>query len=82
MAEMKSKWELIETTLLQDIKSSKELEKAILTYNLEDGKKWKFNMMHTLFQVIISNSLFKASKIFSIKLVLPKRTFGNICIDI
>lgn len=53
---VQSKWALIQTALLQDIKSSRELEEAILSYNLEDGKTWEFSTLHTLFEDVLNQS--------------------------
>lgn len=57
-ASVESKWEFIETALLRNIKSSRELEEAILSYNLEDGKAWKFNTMHTLFEQVSNRTFY------------------------
>lgn len=48
----KSRWEIIQTALLQPIRSSRELEKAILTYNTKYAKYWKFYALHELFEEV------------------------------
>lgn len=50
--EKKQRWEIIQTALLQNIRSSKELEKAILSYNTKYAKKWKFYALHELFEQV------------------------------
>lgn len=50
--EKKQRWEIIQTALLQPIRSSRELEKAILSYNTKYAKKWKFYALHELFEQV------------------------------
>ncbi|CRK87314.1 CLUMA_CG001116, isoform A [Clunio marinus] len=48
---LKSRWHLIETTLLQPILNSHELEGAIKTYNTRYESIWNFSTLHELFEV-------------------------------
>lgn len=48
----KSRWEIIETALLQPITSSRALEAAILTYNTKYAQSWKFKGLHRLFEEV------------------------------
>lgn len=56
-----TRWEIIQTALLQDIQNSRELEQRILTYNTKYAKEWKFKSLHALFEQV-SNSLDKSEK--------------------
>lgn len=47
-----TRWEIIEKALLRDIKSSRDLEQAILTYNHKYVKKWNFKSLHRLFEEV------------------------------
>lgn len=47
---MKLRWELIKTSLLQPIKDSRALEKAIKSYNTRYESIWHFNSLHSLFE--------------------------------
>lgn len=47
---LSSRLGLIERTLLQPILTSKDLEKAIKTYNTRYEKIWKFTTLHQLFE--------------------------------
>ncbi|XP_055713945.1 poly(ADP-ribose) glycohydrolase [Phlebotomus papatasi] len=44
-----SRWDLIKTALQPPIKSSRELETAILSYNSKYTKSWSFRGLHKLF---------------------------------
>lgn len=46
----KQRWNLIVESLNKPIKSSKELENAIKSYNNKFASSWKFNALHELFQ--------------------------------
>ncbi|KAG4077916.1 hypothetical protein HA402_013850 [Bradysia odoriphaga] len=48
--EVKERWSLIRTALSQDIRTSHDLEAAILSYNTKYSKTWRFNGLHKLFQ--------------------------------
>lgn len=50
--EVKDRWSLIQTALAQDIRTSYDLEEAILSYNTKYSKTWRFNGLHKLFQEI------------------------------
>lgn len=50
------RWEIIQTALLREIRSSRELEQAILTYNHKYAKEWKFKSLHALFEQVRSFS--------------------------
>jgi poly(ADP-ribose) glycohydrolase len=43
---LKSRWELIETSLLQPILTSHDLENAIKSYNTRYKDIWKFTALH------------------------------------
>lgn len=43
------RWEVIQNALLKEIKSTQELEEAVLLYNPEYAKRWNFEPLHTLF---------------------------------
>lgn len=43
------RWQLIEKALLQPIRDSSELERAILSYNIKYAHKWKMHSLHLLF---------------------------------
>lgn len=45
----KNRWDIINYSLLKPILSSKELEKAILTYNPKYKDKWRFYLLHSFF---------------------------------
>lgn len=47
----KSRWRLIEETLRKPIRSSRELEKAIKTYNPRYAHKWSFSTLHKFFKI-------------------------------
>lgn len=51
------RWEIIQTALLRDIRSSRELEQAILTYNHKYAKEWKFKSLHYLFEKVSISSI-------------------------
>lgn len=44
------RWKMVEQALLRPIKTSKELEKAILSYNSKYSDLWKFHSLHQLFE--------------------------------
>lgn len=45
-----SRWKVIQKAFSKGIKSTQELEQAILTYNPEYAKLWKFEPLHILFE--------------------------------
>lgn len=45
----KSRWDVINESLLKPILSSEELEKAILSYNIKYKGRWRFNLLHSFF---------------------------------
>lgn len=47
--EIKERWSLIRTALTQDIRTSHDLEAAILKYNTKYSKTWHFSGLHKLF---------------------------------
>lgn len=47
------RWEIIQNALLRDIKTSRDLERAILSYNPKYAKEWKFKTLHTLFEEVL-----------------------------
>lgn len=47
---LKQRWELIQLALMLKIKSSHDLEAAILKYNLRYKGVWKFHALHQLFE--------------------------------
>lgn len=47
---LESRWELVQNALLQPIATSRELEKAILSYNTKYASSWKFKALHKLFE--------------------------------
>lgn len=49
---VKKRWDIIEIALLQPIESSRELEKAILSYNTKYALRWKFDALHALFEEV------------------------------
>lgn len=66
-----TRWEIIQTSLLRDIRTSRELEQAILTYNHKYVKDWKFKALHALFEkVSIKRHFCKHSKIANIVISL------------
>ncbi|KAG8036804.1 hypothetical protein G9C98_004126 [Cotesia typhae] len=46
------KWEVIEQALLQNFKSSMQLEAAILSYNNKYASQWNFAALHSFFEEI------------------------------
>lgn len=50
--EVRDRWSLIQTALTKDIRTSYDLEDAILSYNTKYCKTWKFSGLHRLFQDI------------------------------
>lgn len=52
----KKRWEVIQSAFSKDIRSTQELEQAILTYNPEYTKIWNFEPLHTLFDHVSSVS--------------------------
>ncbi|XP_067138347.1 poly(ADP-ribose) glycohydrolase-like isoform X1 [Centruroides vittatus] len=51
---IKSRWELIEKSLLSDIKNSKDLERAILSYNSQYENQWNMSGLHDFFENVLS----------------------------
>ncbi|XP_062541533.1 poly(ADP-ribose) glycohydrolase-like [Armigeres subalbatus] len=47
---LESRWELVQNALLQPISNSRELERAILSYNTKYASSWKFKSLHKLFE--------------------------------
>lgn len=47
---LESRWELVQNALLQPIANSRELERAILSYNTKYAGSWKFKSLHKLFE--------------------------------
>ncbi|XP_031627780.1 poly(ADP-ribose) glycohydrolase isoform X2 [Contarinia nasturtii] len=71
-----TRWEIIQTALLREINSTKDFEKAVLTYNPKYAKVWKFRALHTLFEEMDENdavSFFKQTlpEIIRLALQLP-----------
>lgn len=50
---VQNRWELIEATLLGPIKSSIELQDAILKYNAHYSKRWNFEALHSYFNEVL-----------------------------
>lgn len=48
--EVRDRWSLIRTALSQHIRTSYELEEAILSYNTKYCKTWRFNGLHKMFE--------------------------------
>lgn len=48
----KQRWEIIQNALLQPMLTSRDLEKAILSYNTKYAKHWKFYALHELFEEV------------------------------
>lgn len=53
-----ARWRIIQTALRRDIRSRRELEQAILNYNDQYAKEWKFKALHHLFEQVSSNFRF------------------------
>lgn len=51
---VKSRWELIEKSLLSNITNSKELEKAIMSYNNQYENQWDMSGLHDFFENVLS----------------------------
>lgn len=51
--ETKKRWDVIQNTLSKDIRSTQELEEAILIYNPEYENIWNFEPLHTLFEKVL-----------------------------
>lgn len=49
-----SRWERIQEAFCKTISSSKQLEEAILSYNLKYKGRWKFHALHQLFEEELS----------------------------
>ena len=47
---LECRWELVQNALLRPITNSRELEKAILSYNTKYEKIWNFRALHSLFE--------------------------------
>lgn len=52
---IESRWELIRSAFARPIGDSRELERAILSYNSKYSKDWKFRALHKLFEEVISS---------------------------
>ncbi|XP_055304353.1 poly(ADP-ribose) glycohydrolase-like [Sitodiplosis mosellana] len=50
------RWEIIQTALLREIDSSRELQQQILTYNSKYAKEWKFDSLHALFELELDDA--------------------------
>ncbi|XP_064649413.1 poly(ADP-ribose) glycohydrolase-like [Lineus longissimus] len=78
--ELKNRWDLIRTALLDNITSSYDVEEAIIAYNSRYENKWDFSGLHTFFTELLeaeeSNFFFKQvfPKMVELALRLP-----NIC---
>lgn len=48
--ELKDRWSLIQSALAQDIRTSYDLEEAILSYNTKYCKTWRFNGLHQMIE--------------------------------
>ncbi|KAJ8022912.1 Poly(ADP-ribose) glycohydrolase [Holothuria leucospilota] len=76
--EVKSRWELVQNSLLNDISSSVDLEESILLYNSRYNKRWNFEAMHHFFTEVVDRSetsnFFKSTlpQIVQLALKLPK----------
>lgn len=46
---------MIQEALLQPIHTSRDLEKAILSFNPKYAKHWKFHALHELFEEVCAN---------------------------
>ncbi|XP_077999725.1 poly(ADP-ribose) glycohydrolase-like [Glandiceps talaboti] len=75
-----ARWELIQETLLGDIKSTLDLEEAILKYNIRYSNKWDFRGLHCFFTEILdareTMHFFKTTLPAMIRLALQ---LPNIC---
>lgn len=68
----KKRWEIIQTALLRPIRTSRELEKAILSYNTKYAKRWKFHALHELFEDVSDIISFKN---YSFNITLSSRNW-------
>lgn len=48
-----NKWSLIEKAFEKPIKSSYDLEKAILSYNIKYKNRWNFKALHLMFRKMV-----------------------------
>ncbi|XP_039438286.1 poly(ADP-ribose) glycohydrolase-like [Culex pipiens pallens] len=81
---LESRWELVQNALLQPIRDSRELERAILSYNTKYATSWKFKSLHKLFEEELdepeSAGFFKYTlpKLIRLALALPELVPGAI----
>ncbi|OWR43927.1 poly [Danaus plexippus plexippus] len=47
---LKNRWDMVQNALNRPIRNSKELAKAILSYNTQFKNRWKFTALHYLFE--------------------------------
>lgn len=50
--ELRKKWDLIREAYSKPINSSKDLEVAILSYNLKYAERWNFKVLHSFFSTV------------------------------
>ncbi|XP_031574946.1 poly(ADP-ribose) glycohydrolase-like [Actinia tenebrosa] len=53
---VQNRWELIESTLLSPIKSSYDLQDAILKYNARYSSRWNFEALHSYFNEVLDGN--------------------------
>ncbi|XP_070545478.1 poly(ADP-ribose) glycohydrolase-like isoform X2 [Ptychodera flava] len=77
---LRGRWELIQETLLGDIRSTLDLEEAILRYNSRYSNKWDFRGLHCFFTEVLDAAetmhFFKTTLPAMIRLALQ---LPNIC---
>lgn len=81
---LESRWELVQNALLQPIRTSRELETAILSYNTKYASSWKFKSLHKLFEEELDESENAAffehtlPKLIQLALMLPDLVPGAV----
>lgn len=56
MQTSQQRWDQIEAALLRPINNSRELEQAILSYNVKYAHKWKLQALHILFEEVLDEA--------------------------
>ncbi|KAF8787778.1 Poly(ADP-ribose) glycohydrolase like protein [Argiope bruennichi] len=74
--QIRSRWDLICTSLRRNILCSEDLEKAILQYNSQYRGKWNFNGLHTFFETCFTDD----ERSYFFEETLPKMI--NITLDL
>ncbi|XP_050433328.1 poly(ADP-ribose) glycohydrolase-like isoform X2 [Adelges cooleyi] len=52
--ENKNRWDIIVASLSKPIKKSEQLEDAIMSYNLKYKGKWRFHLLHSFFENVLT----------------------------